>query len=416
MIGRRVYSTISGLLLVLCMPALATASIFRVSTTGSGNGGTWTTACSLDYALEQAEAGDSIWVKAGTYHRNAVAPFQLGTGVKMIGGFAGNETSASQSRPNLNLTILDGLVNGQNIGPVVTSQGNNQNTVLRGFQIIGGYSAVAPWDDPDFGAGGILLEDSSAVIVQCVLEGNKATYYGAGATVHGSGSPWFVNCEFLNNGTVGEPDPDKDTTPWAGGAVYVHSGSPTFMNCLFHHNRALQGGAIMVLNGLPTIVNSTFASNRAGDKYGGAISDLGGRAVIRNCIFWGNTAAHGGDQIFTSTRVQGDVSYSDIQGGWTGSTNINVDPLFVNAASNDYHLTSGSPCMDAGKSSAPTLPNDQGDLNWNTNTGEPTPLDLGLGPRVWTLIGTQKVDLGCYEYWVEPDTEPDSIIIVPPED
>jgi len=362
----------------------------------------------LNNAINEASSGDEVWVKQGTY-----GAISLKNGVKMIGGFDGTETLKSQSNPDLHPTIL----NGNGVGPVVTSQGNNQNTVLRGFRITAGDSAVAPWDDPVFGAGGILLEDSSAVIVQCVLDSNKATYYGAAATVHGSGSPWFVNCEFRNNGTIGdEPEPDYNTTPWAGGAVYVHSGSPTFMNCLFHHNRALQGGAIMVLNGLPTIVNSTFASNRAGDKYGGAISDLGGRAVIRNCIFWGNTAAHGGDQIFTSTRVQGDVSYSDIQGGWTGSTNINVDPLFVNAASNDYHLTSGSPCMDAGKSSAPTLPNDQGDLNWNTNTGEPTPLDLGLGPRVWTLIGTQKVDLGCYEYWVEPDTEPDSIIIVPPED
>jgi hypothetical protein len=42
------------------------------------------------------------------------------------------------------------------------------------------------------------------------------------------------------------------------------------------------------------------------------------------------------------------VTYSDIEGGWTGTGNIDADPMFADAASGDYHLGVGSPCIDAG--------------------------------------------------------------------
>ena len=44
------------------------------------------------------------------------------------------------------------------------------------------------------------------------------------------------------------------------------------------------------------------------------------------------------------------MSYSDIEGGWTGTGNIDADPLFVDATSGDYRLGVGSPCIDKGTS------------------------------------------------------------------
>ena len=42
------------------------------------------------------------------------------------------------------------------------------------------------------------------------------------------------------------------------------------------------------------------------------------------------------------------VTYSDIQGGYAGEGNIDADPLFVAPDDGDYHLSAGSPCIDAG--------------------------------------------------------------------
>jgi hypothetical protein len=40
------------------------------------------------------------------------------------------------------------------------------------------------------------------------------------------------------------------------------------------------------------------------------------------------------------------ITYSDIQGGWTGTGNIDADPQFIGG--DDYRLLVSSPCIDAG--------------------------------------------------------------------
>ena len=68
------------------------------------------------------------------------------------------------------------------------------------------------------------------------------------------------------------------------------------------------------------------------------------------------------------------VTYSDVQGGYGGTGNLNADPKFVAAAAGNYHLRVGSPCIDTG-----------------TTTGAPT-TDLDGTPRDATP------DLGAYEF------------------
>jgi len=83
----------------------AAAATLYVKTTGSGTAcSSWANACTLSQALTNAASGDSIWVKSGTYS----GPVALTNGVKLIGGFAGTETAASQSNPSTNATIIDG--------------------------------------------------------------------------------------------------------------------------------------------------------------------------------------------------------------------------------------------------------------------------------------------------------------------
>ena len=78
----------------------------------------------------------------------------------------------------------------------------------------------------------------------------------------------------------------------------------------------------------------------------------GSSVAVTNCILWGDIP----EEIYNSSSTP-DVTYSDIQGNlYPGTGNINVDPIFVDAASGDLHLGPGSPCIDTGTNDAPDLP------------------------------------------------------------
>jgi hypothetical protein len=62
-------------------------------------------------------------------------------------------------------------------------------------------------------------------------------------------------------------------------------------------------------------------------------------------IIYANSVSSGGHQLGGSTNCG--AIYSDIgPDGSAGSGNINADPVFVSTTESDYHLTSGSPCID----------------------------------------------------------------------
>ena len=67
--------------------------------------------------------------------------------------------------------------------------------------------------------------------------------------------------------------------------------------------------------------------------------------MIMNCILWGDHATIG-PEIYNSWGGSSVVTYSDVQGGWSGEGNIDADPQFI--SSGNYHLSQFSPCVDAG--------------------------------------------------------------------
>ena len=94
--------------------------------------------------------------------------------------------------------------------------------------------------------------------------------------------------------------------------------------------------------GTITLMNVTVAGNSV-PNLPLLIGD--GTWTVTNTIVWGNTTS--GDVLGSGIAS---VSYSDIEGGWTGTGNIDADPLFVDATSGDYRLGVGSPCIDKGTS------------------------------------------------------------------
>jgi len=159
--------------------------------------------------------------------------------------------------------------------------------------------------------------------------------------------------------------------------------------------------------------------------------------LVTNCVIVANVAEDGGgldggtsgDNAATATNCvvfnnapdnvhyeYGNplITYCNIQGSWPGHGNIDADPLFVDPdgpdddpntfEDNDYRLTAGSPCIDAGDNTA--VPADVLDLDGDGDTEEPIPFDLDSNPRFVDDPGMPDsgngappiVDMGAYEF------------------
>jgi RHS repeat-associated protein len=192
--------------------------------------------------------------------------------------------------------------------------------------------------------GGVYNNSGSPTIQNNTFQGNSASgFFGYGSGVYNnSGNPTIQNNTFRGN-SAGR----------LGGGVYNNSGSPTIQNNTFRGNSAgSDGGGVYNNSGSPTIQNNTFRGNSAG-SLGGGVYNNSGSPTIRSNIIANST----GTGIYGSGGVPGPVlDYNDVwnnsKGNYSGVTpgahDISADPLFVNAANGDFHLSPGSPCIEAG--------------------------------------------------------------------
>ncbi len=283
----------------------------------------------LQSALGAAQAGDQIWVAQGTYKPTAgtdrAASFVLKDGVALYGGFAGTETALSQRDLVHDTTVLSGDIgtagdSSDNSYHVVTASGVGVGAVLDGFTITGG-NANGGGTNQDRG-GGIFADGSGVTLSDLIVTGNTAQF-GGGMDDHGS-NPTITNSVFANNTATALPP----VVPVPGADVVVPLPS---------------GGGLYNDGGTPTLTNVTFSGN----GNGGEVNAAGGAAAITNALFWGDT----GPEISGNATV----SNSDVQGGATGATNLNANPLFTDAAHGNYHLLPTSPVLGAGTiAGAPT--------------------------------------------------------------
>ncbi len=214
--------------------------------------------------------------------------------------------------------------------------------------------------------GGMSNYESSPRIVNCTFNGNSAEWSGGGMRNSDFSGPTVTHCTFSGN------------TASEGGGMSNYESSPTVSNCTFTENSSEWGCGGGMRNGRssnPTVTNCTFSGNTAAYRGGGMANELSSPTVT-NCILWGNLPAEianlfGGDPV---------VTYSNVQGGWEGEGNSDIDPLFRDPVSSDFHLmamacgdSADSPCIDAG------CPTDTDSL-----------LDCSHG------LGTERCDMGAY--------------------
>lgn len=160
-----------------------------------------------------------------------------------------------------------------------------------------------------------------------------------------------------------------------GGGISASGGTLTVTQSKISVNA---GGGISILGAQFTITNNFIVGNGSGGSfYGGIqlnnISSAGthkidfntitantggngtytgiscpsiiGTLTFSNDIIYGNTISGAGAQVGGAGCS---CAYSDVgPTSFTGTGNINADPLFVNAAAGDFHITANSPCKDA---------------------------------------------------------------------
>jgi len=289
----------------------------------------------IQAAINATVSGDTVIVRPGIYVENIV--------------FLGKEiTLKSEEGPCI--TIIDG----NQAGSVVTCQnGESEYTVIDGFTITNGTGTYEPGYGCTYG-GGMYIDSSSPTVMNCCFSGNSCDELGGGLVTRNISDSTIINCTFIGNssssgGGIGGGKAVKNCT-FIGNSVFAYGGAlayvGTITNCTFIANKSSTYGGAIYNSGKngATITNCTFMKNSQH-----AIYNNDSDPTITNCIIWKNTPS-----AFFNYSSNPIVTYCCVQGGYTGTGNIDADPLWADPSSDDVHLTWDSPCKDSGNNSAVT--------------------------------------------------------------
>lgn len=299
----------------------AQTKIYYVSPTGVGDGTSWETTTTLQTALQNAVAGDQIWVQGFEQITSAdqlyIAPadgFSLKSGVQLYGGFKGDEPNVN-SRETLgkpyqmkyrsvlsgdikrddvvdntnlifpaNTTRSDNATHVLNVN-MVPASGNNKNTsptIINGFSIGNGHA-----DGSGEKGGGIYIHGDNTGggifrIERCFLLNNYATQGGAiyvdAEVKNVNNSTSLVNQCVVYNNAAGE----RAAVENAGGGLYL-AGEATVVNSSIFNN---ENGGLRLADGAK-VVNSTVSRNSSGGI--DMINDKAEGYNVANTIIWGNS-------------------------------------------------------------------------------------------------------------------------------
>jgi len=415
--------------LMLALPCQAKIIYVDDDANGLNDGSSWQNAYKyLQDALMMAAYGDELRVAQGIYkpdqfvlsdrpNLGKAETFQLKNGVTLEGGYAGS----GKADPNARHTALYQTILSGDIGIPLDKIDNcyhvfyhpkglnlDATAILEGFTITGGNANGTYWPH-NVGGGMFNWYNSSPNVKDCTFSENSADYLGGGMYNVKISSPNVNNCTFTENSadwgggmcnyesspTVTNCTFSGNSAEDYGGGMCNYENSPTVTNCTFSGNSADYGGGMYNYYSSPSVTNCTFSANSA-DYGGGMYNEYHSSPTVTNCTMADNNAPNGPavacdyyeqshpsavtihnsiiwnglNWLWNNDNSTITVTYSDVQGGWPGTGNIDADPCFADPNIGDYHLKSQagrwdanegrwtkdevtSPCIDAGDPASP---------------------------------------------------------------
>ena len=170
----------------------------------------------------------------------------------------------------------------------------------------------------------------------CTFENNSATIDGGAIMAENTEmSQTFINDSHFYGNSAGD----------TGGGLRFFNGFQEIQNSVISNNHAnVEGGGIKFTGSSPNINFCTIANNSSSVCAGGIVA-VYDQVNIRNSIIYGN-------DVSSLCTIQGgsfDVSYSNIEGGFEGESNIDSSPLFCDPNGNDFSLAQNSSSISAGE-------------------------------------------------------------------
>lgn len=307
---------------------------------------------SIQAAINAASASDTVLVSPGVYYENI--NFRA-KGIVLASTFilTNDTTTIDATVINGSQPAIPDSASCVIIASKVAGTSLDTTAMIIGFRITGGTGTK--WEDEHNPGsiyregGGILVQYLSPRILHNHITCNYAIDLGGGMSSAGGGA---IRCgdsnPLIQNNVI-----DNNQGRYGAGIVFNFCGG-IIRNNLIAHNTGGQnfGGSGIWMYEVNTqgspriIINNTIIHNYSIGP-GGGIRAWSSPATIKNNILWGNTASTG-NQIYNAGGSIA-VTYNDIQGGYSGSGNINIEPGFD---VQNYYLSASSPCIDKGDSSA----------------------------------------------------------------